>query len=406
VADAFALAIEQDKIRQRTWVEDDLIRLGLSRDHRIDLLRGLSILSVLLLHFHFAYNLIKSPLGWFLSEPYLVNFVWNGNYGVTVFFVISGYLITSTSLRRFGSLGEVSARVFYAFRFARIFPCLLLMLAIISVLAWVGLDLFRGGKHVPLWLSEFSVLTFWHNQLMVHAGYDNYCLDILWSLSVEEVFYLGFPLLCLLLKKTRWIVIAWIAAIVIGPIYRSMNSHNEIKFLYGYLACFDAIAMGCCVAVLVRVVSVGRLTRNLMQLAALMWMLFIFLRAGIDSTPVWGPSLMGLGAAVYLFAEGAWREGSGGAIRRSVLDTVSAPVGWFGQHSYELYLFHIVLLAGLQELPVRRAIPAGIKPWWFLMFLALSALIAWAIARFYSEPLNRGLRARLVSRTPITTEAG
>jgi len=387
---------------------DNFARPGVSRDYRIDFLRGLSILSVLLLHFHFAYNLIKSPIGRFLPEPYLVNFVRNGNYGVTVFFVISGYLITSTSLRRFGGLSGVSARVFYAFRFARIFPCLLLVLAIITVLAMTGLELFRAGRHVPLWLSELSVLTFWHNVLMARYGYDNYCLDILWSLSVEEVFYLGFPLLCLLLKKTRWVVIVWIVAIIAGPIYRSLNSHNEIRFLYGYLACFDAIAMGCCVAVLVRGASVGRLTRNLLQAAALIWMLIIFLRTGIDSTPVWGPSLMGLGAAVYLFAEGAWRNGLSGTMERSVMersvfDRVTAPVGWFGRHSYELYLFHIVLLAGMQELPMHRAIPEGLKPWLFLVFLALSALIAWVIARFYSEPMNRGLRARLVKRTVIAT---
>ena len=117
---------------------------------------------------------------------------------------------------------------------------------------------------------------------------------------------------------------------------------------------------------------------------------------------------MGLGAAVYLFAEGAWRNGLSGTVERSVIvrsvfDRLTAPVGWFGRHSYELYLFHIVLLAGMQELPMHRAIPEGLKPWLFLVFLALSALIAWVIARFYSEPMNRGLRARLVKRTVVTT---
>jgi peptidoglycan/LPS O-acetylase OafA/YrhL len=165
------------------------------------------------------------------------NLVWNGNYGVTVFFVISGYLITSTSLRRFGSLERVSAKTFYAFRFARIFPCLLLVLTMITGLALAGIEIFRGNAQVSIWLSDLSILTFWHNVMMAKFGYFNYCLNVLWSLSVEEVFYIAFPLLCLILRRSRWIVLVWVAAIVAGPIYRSYNSHNEILFLYGYLAC-------------------------------------------------------------------------------------------------------------------------------------------------------------------------
>ncbi len=53
----------------------------------------------------------------------------NGNYGVTIFFVISGFLITSTTLSRFGDLKQVNLRTFYSFRFARIIPNLALMLA-------------------------------------------------------------------------------------------------------------------------------------------------------------------------------------------------------------------------------------------------------------------------------------
>src|SRR5579859_4166260 len=140
------------------------------RDYRVDFLRGLSILSVLVLHFNIAYRLIESPLGRFLPGPYLRNLVWNGNYGVTVFFAISGYLITSTSMRRFGRLDKVSPRVFYAFRFARIFPSLVLVLAIVSGLALVGVKIFQDNEHVPLWLADLSVLTFWHNILMAKIG--------------------------------------------------------------------------------------------------------------------------------------------------------------------------------------------------------------------------------------------
>lgn len=367
------------------------------RNVRVDLLRGLAILSVLVLHFNIAYRLLQGPLGRLLPGPYLSNLVWNGNYGVVVFFVISGYLITSTSLLRFGNFANVSPRGFYAFRFARIVPCLLLVLAAVNLLALAGIAIFRGNTRPPLWLSDLSVLTFWHNVLMAKFGYFNYCLNIYWSLSVEEVFYITFPLLCLMLKKSKWIVPVWCIAIVIGPIYRELHSHNEILFLYGNFACFDAIAMGCCVAVLThkRVMPHGEIMRRVLQAVALIWMLYIFLRAGIDSVPVWGPTLMALGAAVFLFAEGGSIRNLNAQENLPWSAKLQRPIAWLGRHSYELYLFHILLLAALMTLLPRKQMPPAARIWWMLLFIAASCLLSWAIARFYSEPSNHLLRRRM-----------
>ncbi len=59
---------------------------------------------------------------------------WTGYYSVVCFFVISGFLITRLSLRRWGSLDQISPAAFYGLRAARILPCLLLVLAVLSVL--------------------------------------------------------------------------------------------------------------------------------------------------------------------------------------------------------------------------------------------------------------------------------
>ncbi len=368
------------------------------RDFRVDVLRGLSILSVLVLHFNLAYRLLKGPLGPWLPGPYLSNLVWNGNYGVTVFFVISGYLITSTSLRRFGSVRQVTPRVFYAFRFARIMPCLMLVLAVITGLGQAGMHVFQSDPPTTIWMADLSILTFWHNVMMAWYGYFNYSLNIFWSLSVEEVFYLAFPLLCLVLRRVRWMMVVWGLAIVAGPIYRSLHSHNEIEFLYGYLACFDAIAMGCMAAVLVwsgRVPLVSARMRNLVQGLALVFMGWIFMRAGIDAVPVWGMTFMALGAAVFVSVEGAEREVAQG---RAFADRLAAPVAWLGRHSYELYLFHIVLLSLMRTALLPETMAPGAKLPWLVVFLAASAAVAWGIARMYSEPMNRWLRERLAGR--------
>jgi peptidoglycan/LPS O-acetylase OafA/YrhL len=162
------------------------------RNSRIDLLRGLSIGAVLLLHFSLTYRLSDSALSLLLPASWIRAVVINGNYGVTVFFVVSGFLITSNNLARYGRLSETRLRQFYAWRFSRIVPPLVLALIVIVALAAMRVPSFAdsGGNQltepVLFALAIGSVITFWHNVLMQHVGYFNYCLNIYWSLSVEE----------------------------------------------------------------------------------------------------------------------------------------------------------------------------------------------------------------------------
>ena len=65
---------------------------------------------------------------------------------------------------------------------------------------------------------------------------------------------------------------------------------------------------------------------------------------------------------------------------------------WLGKNSYELYLFHILVLALMRVAVKRDALPFFAKPFWFLLFLALSSAAAELVARFFSEPLNLRLR--------------
>jgi len=369
------------------------------RNFTIDVLRGISICLVLLLHFHLSYSLLDSPLALVLPEGAIKALVRNGNYGVTMFFVISGYLITSTTIRRYGSLAGVDVPSFYAFRFARIVPCLVLALALIVSLGLLGQPAFinaakPGWPEVSTPVAVLSVLTFWHNVLMQRAWYFNYAMNIYWSLSVEEMFYLVFPLLCFGLKRPVLIVALWLSAIVLGPIYRSFHAGDEIYFMYAYPACFDAIAFGCCAALAAQKLSLRGVVGGTARIAAAALVAVTYL-VGIHGHEIIGFTLIAAGAAVLLV--GAHGEKVPGWLQRS---HILAGLRWLGQHSYELYLFHIIVLGIMRGVWPRGTLAYAYKGPAMVAFVVLSALAAWLVARFYAEPLNVAIRATFFKLIP------
>lgn len=74
----------------------------------------------------------------FLPEWFLNALIFNGYEAVFIFFVISGFLITSNTLARWGSVGAIHARSFYVRRAARILPCLLILVAVLATLHLAG----------------------------------------------------------------------------------------------------------------------------------------------------------------------------------------------------------------------------------------------------------------------------
>lgn len=369
------------------------------RSDGVDLLRGIAILLVLILHFHLTYRLNITPfdVNWLSDAIKAVSR--NGNYGVTMFFAVSGFLITSTSIKRFGSLGTIRPATFYRFRAARILPCLVLVLTVIVVLGSLAMRSFVNKPDTAsVFVSVLSVLTFWHNVLMAKVGYFNYAMNILWSLSVEEVFYLSFPILCLLLKRRRYILLFLCLPIVIAPIYRSMHADDEIIALYGYLSCFDAIALGCCVALL-PAVAIARRWSLAIQLAAGMAIAVTYLCGPIMHNVVWGVSVVAFCTAILLYC---FKNGVPGKAAPSPF--LSRFIRWFGQRSYELYLFHIIVLGILREYVTRENVDIAAKPLWLIFFLCMSALVAQLVFTYYSEPLNAAFRRGVVRVSPSYSE--
>jgi peptidoglycan/LPS O-acetylase OafA/YrhL len=163
----------------------------------VDLLRSLAIFFVLMNHVNMRLLIAKVPYTEGLPDRLVSSLVWNGQLGVQMFFAISGFLITTTTRRRWGTLSRVSLHGFYVMRFARIMPLLLALLVVLSVLHLAHIkDFVVTTKTGGLGRALFAALTFHVNVLEARRGYLPGNWDILWSLSVEEVFYLCFPVDC------------------------------------------------------------------------------------------------------------------------------------------------------------------------------------------------------------------
>lgn len=359
-----------------------------TRDDGIDTLRGLSILLVLLHHFNIAYPLRDTLLAGLPGWPLPQAIARNGNYGVTIFFVISGFLITRNALERWGRLDAIRPASFWLLRLARILPTLALTLLAVDALALAGLPLFgnRADSGVSLWTTNAAALGAWMNVLVIRAGWINYALGVMWSLSVEMAFYLLFPLACAWLRRDARLLALAALLIVAGPLYRLANQGDGEAYLYGYLACFDAIAIGCCAAVLSRRRPWPALHGPLVRPLAAIAMATLYLAWPISQSNVLGVSAMALGTTLLLLGGTTARQAPPGLARRLLRRC--------GRDCYEIYLLHLLVL-GLLRAWLPPAQFAGDERLGLLLayFIGACLLGAW-VARGYSTPLNRALRRR------------
>lgn len=356
----------------------------------IDLLRGLAIFFVLMNHVNIRLLGADVLYTKFLPEQLVHFLVWNGQLGVQMFFAVSGFLITSITLRRWGSLARVSLSGFYRLRFARIAPLLLLLLAVLSGLHFAGIHHFvvpaeRGG----LGRALLAALTFHVNVLEARRGYLPGNWDILWSLSVEEIFYLFFPIVCRILGRSKLLFAVLFGLVVLGPFARTVFAHgNEIWEEYSYLGGMEGIALGCLTSL---IVSHTRFS------GAMLWVLggggaaiaassLIFSwqayvgwpgRTGLNMT------ILGVGTCMFIAAtaQTRWRS-----------PRLLAPLLKIGQYSYEVYLTHMFVVFGFFGLFLQAGGRMRLVPGLLVSTILVAGLLGAAVSTLYSEPMNRFLR--------------
>ena len=380
------MAFSESASRPLTWKRLD----------GIDLLRGLSIFFVLMNHINIRLLGADVPYTELLPAQLVHVLVWNAQLGVQMFFAISGFLITSITIRRWGSLPQVSLRGFYLFRFARIAPLLFLLLGVLCTLHFAHVHHYvvtaeTGG----LGRALLAALTFNLNELEIHRGYLPGNWDILWSLSIEEMFYLFFPLACLLLAGKRFFgrslmfpALLFIF-VTLGPFGRTLFAHgNEIAEEYSYLGGIEGISLGCLTALAVssrrfsrRVIRVLWIAGSLVVSASLIfsWQAY---RGWLGKTGL-NFTLLGVGTCMFIVAttQTEWRS-----------PRVLRPLVRLGRYSYEIYLTHMFVVFTFFDLFLHADKPMRGVPILFVFTIVAAGLLGAGVANLYSEPANRLLR--------------
>jgi len=375
---------------------------GWARVDGIDLLRGAAIFFVLMNHVNMQMMFAKVPYLMGLPAQLVYTLVWNGQLGVQMFFAVSGYLITSTSIRRWGTPGGMKVREFYWLRFARIAPLMILLLGVLSGLSLAGVKHFVVGPQTGgLGRALVAALTFHVNYLEATRGYLPGSWDILWSLSVEEMFYLFFPLVAKVLRKRMWLVVLLVMFVAAGPFARMKAFNpNPVWREYSYLGGMDAIAMGCLTAMLLAGRKVSRRAVWICGSVGAALLVFCFgfsieaYKIGLGKSGLL-MTVVGLGACLAIAAsvQSKWRA-----------PWVLAPVLQMGQRSYEIYLTHMFVVLGAFAVFVAWGKSLRAVWWVFGAVIVVATLLGWVVSVGFSEPLNRWLRRK--ERARFAREAG
>jgi peptidoglycan/LPS O-acetylase OafA/YrhL len=253
-----------------------------------------------------------------------------GSFGVTLFFFISGFIITRLLLADPGPLSS-----FYVRRFFRLYPALLAYIAASVV------SMHLSGERVR-WDGVAAGLLFYTNYHSETSGYFTH----LWSLAVEEHFYILFPLLVVYLRSDR-LLVTLISCLIVALAVRSYEFYAgyDHAFIQGATHTrIDSIAYGCLVSVLFhRAQTSASLSRFLDTLSTwptavfgLALLALSFAARSEEFRQTVRYSIQGIAFAL-LFCTVFWRNSAPGIFVR-ILE--SKWLGFIGAISYSLYLFH------------------------------------------------------------------
>jgi peptidoglycan/LPS O-acetylase OafA/YrhL/lysophospholipase L1-like esterase len=350
----------------------------------LDGLRAIAVLAVIAYHEQF---------GW---AP-------GGLLGVAVFFTLSGYLITDLLLAQWVTAGQIRLRQFWLRRARRLLPALFVMLALVT--AWV--TIMDRSRLASLRGPVLAAVTYTSNWYLIVKNQSYFArfappqpLDHLWSLAVEEQFYLLWPWLLLLAllflrraggKSVKWLAIPTVLLAAGSAILMALLYHPGLDPTRIYEGT-DTRACGLLVGAALAMLWPSRAGANLKRRV---WAVDVAAGAGLVVVGVmiarvgqYSPFVYRGGLVVLSVATAAIL--AAGAVPGSLVGRALAwaPLRWLGVRSYGIYLWHypVIVLSSpanaTEDLP-RAAVQIAVS-------IGLAAL-SW---KFVEEPVRRGAIGR------------
>ena len=318
-----------------------------------------------------------------------------GGFGVTVFFAISGYLITTILLRELASTQSIDLKSFYLRRILRLYPELLALIALCGLLSSYM------GVHGTIW-EWLAPPLYFMNYYYVYGAHYNLSETIpwrnLWSLPVEEHFYMVFPVLMLCMARKRAAQLNLVYALILLPFLWRFITYFVLglPWQHNYVATdtrIESIAWGCLLAILLRNEDARQRSietlwfiRRWMPAVALALILASLIYRDEGFRWTWRFTVQGIGITLLLaniLFDPRWKP---------VVNFLELPpLRYLGRISYGLYLYHMLV-----DRLLSNAYPTMPVPYFLVASTAATIALA-SVSYLVLETPLKGLRRRLGS---------
>jgi len=291
----------------------------------LDGLRGFAILLVVLAHA----GVLLGAVG--------------GQVGVTLFFVLSGFLITTIVVTEKDASGTINLRRFYGRRARRLLPALMLFLVVSSLFFSAVIDDF------PFWASSWPGLFYVSNYTQI-LGVEVYANTHLWSLSVEEHFYALWPLILLVPKRLPSAATLLKIALALVALRFVVGWGYPTWAYYGTLTNSYALLLGCSISVAKRDGTIVRTRRGVAGSGAVgLVLLGMWPTVGLEElsfTGVWIPVMAALVSALMVIA----------LTEKGAFYFEMSWLRYLGRVSYGWYLWHapFLFISQFNDTPIKR----------------------------------------------------